>query len=702
MHLFKSDLDRLAESCGVLTAYRDAFGRVKRADEEALLAVLCALGAPLGRAAQAGDVLRARAEALWRRALEPVHIVWDGGDMDFNVRLPEALLKHEASCELHFEEGGFKRWTVPLSGAASRGRKVVEGVAFVVKGLRLKEKLPLGYHKLRVELGGASFTSLVISAPRRAWAPHTQNSKRMWGAFLPLYSLRTGESWGSGDFSDLRRLIGWVGELGGNFAATLPIFAAFLDEPFEPSPYSPVSRLFWNEFYLDVKQVPELLTSPRAQTLVRSQDFQNELGVLGRSGEVDYRGGMALKRRVLSELAQSFFEDKPRERFEAFRSFLSARPEVEEYARFRAVCEKTLKPWTAWPERLKHGAPEEADYHDAHFQYHCYVQWLAEEALGACSRHGQRSGLALDLPLGVHPQGYDVWKRQDLFAGDMCVGAPPDPVFMKGQDWSFPPIHPGAQRSAGYDYFRASFRALLRFAGLVRIDHVMGFHRLFWIPKGMDARRGVYVRYPHEELYAVLSLESHRAGSIIVGENLGTVPPEVNRSMAGHGILKMFVVQYEIPTNKFRFLRNVPADVAASLNTHDMPPFAASWRGLDVEDRLKSGVLTPDGARREWREREGLRRILVWTLRKAGWLKNSRGDEAEILNAVLNYLGSSRAAVMQINLEDLWMETHPQNVPGTGLERPNWRRRARFTFEEFSGQKSTRDILARIHELRNL
>jgi 4-alpha-glucanotransferase len=584
---------------------------------------------------------------------------------------------------------------------ASIGVVDVEGERYVGKRLRIPHRLPSGYHRLTVEIDGKPFVCMIISAPLRAYASHEESARRRWGVFLPLYALHSGRSWGGGDFADLEDLVAWVAGLGGSVVATLPLLAAFLDEPCDPSPYVPASRLFWNELYLDVARIPELKDCVSAQALLASGGVRREIEALRASPVVDYRRQMAVKRRVLEELACSFFLDASG-RSADFRRFVAAHPEVEDYARFRATGERQRAPWPTWSRPLCDGVLTEGDYDEGARRYHLYVQWVAHEQVLALSEHSARAGvnLYLDLPLGVHPHSYDVWREREAFVLGVSGGAPPDVVFTQGQDWGFPPLHPEAIREQGYRYVIAYLRHQLRHTTLLRIDHVMGLHRLFWIPKGLEACDGVYVRYPAEELCAILSLESHRHRASIVGENLGTVPAYVNSSMARHQLHQMYVMQYELAPGPRQVLRAPPHDSVASLNTHDMPPFAAYWEGLDIVDRLRLGLLDPAGARIEQENRRSLRPALERFLERQGWLTGDSPGLAPLLQACLRFLSASPARVVLVNLEDLWLEREPQNVPGTREERLNWQRKARYAAEAFREMAMVVDPLREIADLR--
>jgi len=698
----RGSLGRLARAYGVQTAYYDITRQRKQVSSQTLLAVLRALGAPLERAEDARDALREHEQGKWRRLCDPVVVAWNGASAELALRLPEALSDGRAGLRFRFEDGGALDLPCDLSLLPPAQCAMVEGERYVIKTVDLPEGLPRGYHRLTVEIRGKSAEALIIAAPRKAYGSDGDGGEKTWGVFLPLYALTSRRSLGSGDLTDLSALMEWVSGMGGKVAGTLPILAAFLSDPFQPSPYAPASRLFWNEFYLDFARVPEFSGSAAAQDIASSLGFREEVDTLRSSPLVDYRRGMALKRRVIEELARSFFNGTDSGRNGAFREFLAANPHAEEYAVFRATGERLRAPWPAWPDALKdRPIPPDAYAEDAK-RYHLYAQWVFDEQLGAVSRGFRERGesLYLDLPLGVGYDSYDVWRNRDLFVLDVSGGAPPDDFFTRGQDWGFPPMHPARNREDGYQYYRACLRHQLRHAGILRIDHVMGLHRFFFVPRGMTAQEGTYVRYPAEELYAILSLESHRNRSRIVGEDLGTVPPYVRPAMARHGLSRMFVVQFGLSPDPVKALRPVPAGSLGCLNTHDMPTFASFWEGQDLDDRIALGLLDEQGRREEWERRSRVKNALEVFLRRKGRLGDEAAGTQAVLAACLSFLAASRAGVVIANLEDLYLETEPQNVPGTWKERPNWRRKAKHGFEEIREMPQVIRILREVDRLR--
>ncbi|PYS36914.1 MAG: 4-alpha-glucanotransferase [Acidobacteria bacterium] len=587
------------------------------ADPEALLLVLQAMGADVNSMDDVPDALRSRKDELRERAVEPVVVAWDG----------------------------------------KLGRRRFE----------------FGYHEIEIKRRPV----FVISAPTRAYFPANH---RLWGIFAPIYALHSKRNPYAGDVTDFENLMDWIYSLGGSVAASLPLLGAFLDEPFQASPYSPATRLFWNQFYIDLDRIPE---------------FDGY-----RSGEppkktkyVDYRGVMAYKRHILEELSHKFFSAATRERQQAFGKFVRENKAVEDYAKFRAVVDRQRTGWHDWPARLRDGTIRKDDYDEATKNYHLYSQWIIQDQLQALSQRAAARGqfLYLDLPLGLHSDGYDVWRNRDLFVDRVAGGAPPDPVFTRGQNWGFPPMNPESMRLNRYQYVIAFLRNHFQYAKLLRIDHVMGLHRLYWIPDELTGDKGVYVEYPAEELWAILSLESHRYRAGIVGENLGTVPPEVNAAMADHDIRQMYVVQYELMGDPEKpTLRPPPEKCVASLNTHDMPPFRAFLDGTDIDDRLDLGFLDEKSARDERKRRAKMRAAL-----------QNDGHNSRNAIRMLQFLSDSMANIVLVNLEDLWDETRPQNVPATSTERPNWRRRVRPTLEQIRKMSGVAEVLSHVFAQRS-
>jgi len=739
----------------VQTGYIGNDGRRRTASDEALMGVLGSLGTVIERPESAVEVLGRLKSQRSRRVLEPVVSHREGELLTFALNLPEALEPAQVWLVVRGEDGSVcsKQRLSELS-VVRTARIESDGARIVSRRVHVPVQhlpLPPGYHRLEVDAPGVSSSSLLVSAPRRAPEAH-----RGWGLFIALHALRGESDWGVGSYGDLGRLAHWVADLGGDYVGTLPLSAVFADVPFsDPSPYMPASRLAWNEAYIDVEQLPELASSPYAARLVGSAELRSQLEILRGSPFADPKAVTLLKRRVLSELAASLFSGSTSGSADAlvsgsdqghgpgagsragsgagpgsasssasasasrtahsarrddFESFVSQHPELVEYARFRSECERQGLPFQDWHQPV---VPPDPGGSNARFDLGSerdpsvvsglYAQWAANEQLTAARARG--AGLYLDFPVGVHPSGFDVWWKPAVFAIGASAGAPPDAFFSGGQVWGFPPLHPEGLREQGYDYFAASLRKCMEHASILRVDHVMGLHRMFFVPDGMNARDGVYVRYRAEELHAVLCLEAHRSGTVVVGEDLGTVPGLVRRVMQRDGLQRSFV--FEFASRADDPLPSPPEESLASLATHDLPPFASFWRGLDVEERLARKEIDRASASTLCQQRASWRKAVLKVLgaeqepeASSDHIDTSGQITRRALEGCLVHLARSPARLVMADLEDLWLESEPQNRPGTGAEFCNFLRRAKRTFEDFADDPDVKRVLGNVNRSR--
>ena len=691
-------LHRVARLYNIQTVYHDGLKQLREAPTEAALRVLQTLGAPINRLDDLDDAFREVHQAQWQHAVEPVVVVWQNQPVRLKIRLPAQLAETASKYRIVLENGESTEGDLQEEPSVKAVAREVEGMRFVTRHLRGPAELPNGYHRLYVRIGGLDLESYLFCAPVHAHSPDAQRGKR-WGLFCPLYALHSEHSWGAGDFSDLAELCAYTAALDGDAVATLPMLASFLAEPFNLSPYAPVSRLFWNDFYLDVEAIPDLQDCPAAKSII-SSTFATELRRLCAAPLVQYRELMALKRRVLEALAGWMFRQDSRRRAN-FDHYLATHPAALEYAAFRAKTEREGKSWLQWPAARGDTALRPEDYDNDAKNYHLYVQWQCAEQIAALRDKARGRGVALylDFPLGVNRDGYDVWRERELFALDMSGGAPPDGLFINGQNWGFPPLHPEKIRQQGYRYYIECLRHHMQCAGMLRIDHVMGLHRAFWVPEGFGATDGVYVHYRAPEFYAILNLESQRYRVQIVGENLGTVPDYVNQALARHHIHGMHVGQFGVNVAPAHALEETPPSVVASLNTHDTATFMGFWEGLDIDDREKLGLLDAAQAENERRNRSAQREALVQFLGSLG-LIHGEASATAVVNGWLTYLAGQNEEFLLINLEDLWLEPAPQNVPGTWRERPNWQRKLRHSLEEIHSMEALRNMLKTVSDIR--
>lgn len=694
-------LQKLARFYNLQTVFRDGFGQLRAAPPDAVIAVLKSLGAPLESRDDLGDALRCRRLELWQEVIQPVIVAWQGEPLSFKLRLPDRLGETKAKYQILLETGERFEGECGAERPACFCAREIEGNRYVVRTLVVRDPIPLGYHRLRLRLGKLRLESFLIAAPVVTYAPARDDGKG-WGIFCPLYALNSARNWGAGDFSDLASFAAFAGEMKAKAVGTLPMLASFLDEPFNPSPYAPVSRRFWNEFYLDVEKIPEFEQCATAQATVGSAEFQHELSAARAQPLVDHRKFMAVKRRVIEEMLKFLLSKRSRRR-SAFNQYVAAHPIARDYAAFRAKVERERKVWFDWPPAARTGRLDTNDYDEPAYQYHLYVQWQCNQQTRALRDQSKENAgvLYLDFPLGVNRDGYDVWRERELFALSASGGAPPDGLFVKGQNWGFPPLHPDANRRQGYRYHVECLRHHMALAGMLRIDHVMGLHRVYWVAEDFSAAEGLYVHNRAEEHYAILSLESHRHRVQIVGENLGTVPFYVNEALAQHKILGMHVGIFGVNADGERALDAVPANTVASLNTHDTVTFMGFWNGADIQVRVDLGLLDPSRTDQEYRYRAAQRDALVKFLKAHGWLSENNSDPAGVLQAWLSFLAENEEDFMLINLEDLWLEPEPQNIPGTWQEYPNWQRKARLPLETIRDTEFVVTLLKTIGDIRS-
>ena len=688
----RRSLRELARLRGVQLQHRGNDGRRTVVDDEVLSAVLVALGDPCGPGEDATDALELAKEELSRRLLEPVVVHRQGRRRAVTLSLPESVDCSKIQVTLRLEDGTESRAHLsdPVMACSVTHDPQSRTYRYVFHAV--PSGVHAGYHALAVVGPGFSARALVVAAPRKCPRP-----ERSWGSFMPLYALRRDAGdLGVGTFRDLEDLGEWTGGQGGDFVGTLPVLAPFVDTSGTfAGPYLPSSKVAWNEAHVDLGSLPELESQDRFATRARA-----EMVSLGRNGgtgagpgrRADVAAVLRLKRPVLELLARSLNEGSNTRR-KAYEEFVAGRPELRDYARFRAACESAGPFWQEWSGPLEGGLPVSSVDEDA-VRYHLYAQWVAGEQLGA----SRRSGLYLDMPIGVHPSGFDTWWRPGSFVRGVSGGAPPDLFFSEGQSWGFPPLHPEAIRSDGYGYFVGCLRHVMASASMVRVDHVMGLNRLYWVPDGLEARRGAYVRYHADEMHAVLVLEAWRSGAVVVGEDLGTVPEVVRSDMARDGMLSSFVVQFEsTAVDPFP----APDELSlASFGTHDLPTFFAYWTGRDIDDQLAQGRIDDERASAMRKTRDRWRKAVLASV--AGAADAGDDEEAALLalRRLLEYMGHSPACAVLVDLEDLWLEPHQQNRPGTPAQDGNFSRRAARTFEDFSADSSVAGTLAALTAAR--
>jgi 4-alpha-glucanotransferase len=615
-----SELAALASAHGVATSYEDGERRTVDVSPEVVAAVLERLGVP---ASSTADV-RAGLAATERE----------------RDALPATILLREGQTR-----------PLPAPGTV----RTEDGRELAVSGA-LPSDLPLGWHEL--DCAGRAVTLVV--APAALPEPPA-----CWGWALQLYALHSAESWGMGDFGDLRGFAGWSGsELGADLVLVNPLHAVTPVHPIEPSPYSPSSRAFYNPLYLRLAELAEYASAPDA---LRSRVNAHHPASSG--DRVDYDAVWRAKRAALDLLAPSRPAQAP------------AGP-LRDFATFCALAERHGPRWRDWPAELQH--PESLALSQARGElaervgFHIWLQRRCEEQLGraadAGSAAGMRIGLVSDLAVGIDPGGADAWAQQDVLSPGVRIGAPPDAFNQRGQDWALQPWHPHRLAEKGYAPFRDMLRAQLAHAGGIRVDHVAGLWRLWWIPEGNSPEAGTYVHYDAETMLGVLALEAHRAGAVVIGEDLGTVEPVVTRTLEANNMLGTAVSWFQRdgdePGEPPLPPRRWPARSMASLSTHDLPTAPGFLAGEHVRVRAGLGLLDGPDAERTRAEREQAQ--LVALLVRLGFVGDEPG-EWELLVGMHRMLAATPCRILLASPYDVAGERRQPNLPGTVEAYPNWR-----------------------------
>jgi 4-alpha-glucanotransferase len=560
----------------------------------------------------------------------------------------------------------------PLPAIGGPAELVLEDGTALHVDERLPGDLPLGYHEIR-PVDGRPAVRLVI-APARC---HLPEGLRAWAWAIQLYAIRSRESWGIGDLADLRRLADWSARTLGAGAVVLnPLHAALPLVPQEPSPYFPSSRRYRNPLYLRVEEVPGA-----AEAGLDVERLAAAGRALNAERRIDRDAVFRLKITALEALWARVTDGDPG--LAGYRAREGAG--LSEFATFCALAERHRSGWRRWPVEHRHPAsPAVARFaaeEVGRVAFHAWLQWLLDEQLG---RAGRALRLVTDLAIGFDGEGADAWAWQDVLAPGVTVGAPPDEFALEGQDWGLPPFVPHRLRAAGYRPFIETVRAGFRHAGGMRVDHVMGLFRLFWVPGGTTARNGAYVRYPTEDLLAILALESERAGALVIGEDLGTVAPGVRERLFAERILSTRVLWFE-PGPPAGY----PGLSLAAVTTHDLPTVRGLWTGSDLREQEAVGI-SPNAAGME---------ALRARLRDLTGLPDDASPDAVAL-AVHRRLAEAPSILVAATLEDALGVAERPNLPGTTRDRrANWSLALPEPLEEIHGDTRPR-ALATVLERR--
>lgn len=699
-----------ADECGVQGEYWDVFHQRHEPSSEAKRRILQALGWDTSSHEAIERERRRRFEAQLSEPV-PATVVLSESKRSVPVTLPD----HEAA-SLCFEillEGGQSIAGSVETSQLQIVRHIFSGnQGWITRDLDLPVEIPLGYHFLTLTINGRSAgRSNVIVCPDRAYVPEGSGEHgRIAGFNIALYGLRSNRNWGCGDFTDLQALIEWAwNEVGFSFIGLNPLHVLHNRVPFNTSPYLPLSIFYKNPIYLDIESVTEFKNSRSAKCLLQSDLVQRKIRELREAEFVRYHEVDRLKRVFLKVLYREFRRGRARnsEREHLFREYCRREGDLlDKYALYRALDEDLHRrdrnrwTWRDWPAEYQSPESDAAQRfardNAGSLEFHKYVQFLIDEQLSAAQGYARKIGMPVglyhDLAVATDSCGSDLWAHRKFYVNGCRVGAPPDDFSPKGQDWSFPPPNSQAHRDNGYRLYRESIRKIVEHGGALRIDHVMRLFRLFWIPQGMEAWQGTYVRDHATDLMRILALESVRSKNVIVGEDLGTVTDEIREMLGSFSILSYRVFYFEKDSQNcyFKHSFEYPKRALVSSSTHDLPTLAGFWQFRDIEARRAAGLADESGYRNQIEDRKGEKQRMLDMLHSENLLPLEYPRNAELVpdldgtlhNAVIGFLAQVPSMILLLNQEDFTKETQQQNLPGSTAQYPNWQRKMRAKIED--------------------
>ncbi len=708
-------LERLAALCGIETDYHDIWGKRHLTSDRTRRMLLAAMG--IATDADPARLAEDIENRDWRRLLPPVRVIrLTDATLAIEISVPAGWAQEPFSWTLNLEQGARHGGQFRPRDLEAIGERSIGGATFLRFRLPLPAIGETGYHHLELERPGqdaaqpARMTLIIV--PADCYRPEAlRNGGRVWGPAVQLYGVRSRRNWGIGDFGDVAALLDLAAESGAGIIGLNPLHALYPDNPAHCSPYSPSSRLFLNVLYIDVEAVADVAESKATRDLIASPRFQARLRRLRAAELVEYAEVGAAKLDAL-RLAWRHFRERHlahnSERAHAFRQYCADQGKaLRTHALFEALQAHFRKQdaavwgWPAWPEAYRDpAAAEVAEFAVAHaveVDFYRYLQWLAEQQLAAAGARSWSLGLGVglyqDLALGVDPGGAEVWANQDVYAVGAHAGAPPDDFNLTGQDWGLPPFNPWHLRERAYAPFVATLRATMRHCGALRIDHVMGLMRLYWVPAGAAPSEGAYVDYPLDDLLGILALESQRSRCLVIGEDLGTVPDALRPRLAELGVLSyrpFFFGRSEEGT--FKPPQDYPRQALVAVSTHDLPTLCGFWKGLDLDTRAALDLFPTEAMKESsvaGRSQDQAR--LLMALQRENLLPEGVGIHPvsvpditpELSIAVHRFLARTPSQVMVVQQEDVFGVAEQTNLPGSHDGHPNWRRRLPVPLEDW-------------------
>ena len=718
-------IERMARLRGIGDAYHDYRGELRYFSLKTKTDILRAMGCAVDDESALANELSVLEVSRWRLLLPPIaaeHGTRIGLDLNVGARDFGASLVWTVS----LEDGGRRDGALSTADCREVWRGDVAGSWVTRRRLELPVDLPPGYHDLDVKLAGSTTRcSLIISPPQCYEPPAIVGGRRLWGIAVQLYTVRSRVNWGIGDFGDLQQLIRWLAPRGAGFIGLNPLHALAPADAQRSSPYSASSRHFLNILYISVPDVPEYANCPSALSRVHEQSFAMRLNALRSADLVDYVGVADAKFEILELLFRDFSErhlSVDSARAQAFRAFVAAGGALlQAHARFDALdhyFRATLAApsgWLSWPEEYRdaNGAAVRhfAVTHALQVEFYLYLQWLAHQQLAGAQSLARELGMPIglygDYAVGSNPAGSETWVDQHSYRMGAEIGAPPDPLALRGQGWGIPPQDPFIMETQKLLGFVRLVRNNMRYYGALRLDHVMSLFRLWWVAAGNSPTEGAYVHYPVHHLLTVLALESARAACLVVGEDLGVVPDEMRSAMPEYGLYHYKVFLFEKDNaGRFRRPEEFVRRALGTVTTHDMPTLRSYWEGLDIQLRQRLNLYPTEDIQNEViQERDRDRGALLSALHEQGLQPDYPASPSdpftpELARALHVYLARSPTVLVALQIEDLLGMVEPVNVPGTDREYPNWQRKLSMNIEDMVGRADFEESFAAVARAR--
>ncbi len=718
----QTPIDALVTLRGIETQFIDAYGKptsVAAGTKEKILGVM---GYDIENEGHLVQQINEQVSDAWMTPLDPVKVLRHSSDKLIALRLPIAMVNTPLSLKVTTETGTELLQNVTANEHILVNAADIEDSEYQEFAVELECDLPDGYHTIRLMHDTQVLADgSLIMAPDACYTPaKIAQGHKVWGLSVQLYCVRSERNWGMGDFTDLQALLRNAAQQGADFIGLNPIHALYPNEPDSCSPYSPSSRKWLNHLYIDVTAVPEYCASA-IQKMVSEGDFQAKLQHTRAVEYVDYQAVAELKMPVLNALYEEYNKGDTSE-LDAFieqggesLAALATYDALQEHLRQEG---KDSWGWPVFPEGYQtyqnEAVGEFAHKYAERVRFYGYLQFLAAQQFAAASAVADELNLTIgiyrDLAVGVSEGSAEIWAAKDLYVTQASVGAPPDILGPLGQNWGLPPMDPEELYQQAYQPVVELFSSNMANSGALRIDHAMALLRLWWVVKGDSADKGGYVYYPVDDLLGILALESHRHQTLIIGEDLGTVPEEIREKLASNGVYSYRVFFFEqAEDGGFYSPAHYPVQSMATLTIHDFPTLIGYWHCNDLELGKELGLYpTEEILQPLYASRHENKQQILNTLHGHGSIPNEVGHDVNYvgMTQALNYgmqvhMAKGSSALLSLQLEDWLQMDKPVNIPGTFNEYPNWRRKLSQNLEDIFSNRDILDLSARISQARN-